>query len=283
MQEQKSDLTFLTRLPRPFFLNGIFRGLMRMSRNHGLHTLARINNRLFPEGEVVRLPTGNEFYVPGDPHLIGYVLSRHDHHITRIMQEKISSGDLCVDAGANLGYFTCVMAALCAPGGRVLSFEPESANYRTLCINAEIASAAGVEIIPTQAAVSNTASKMELIRGAEVGMHRVGRVSGTGKAELVEGIRLVDVPAAMETPISFLKIDVEGHEFEVLEGCSALFDAGRVATAVVEVFPGEGAENIDRILQRWNPRISCWLNESWTQIEIRRLTYRTDVLLEFDR
>mgnify|MGYP001795254256 CR=1 FL=1 len=83
--------------------------------------------------------------------------------------------------------------------------------------------------------------------------------------------------------INLAKFDVEGHEFEVLEGCSALFDAGRVATAVVEVFPGEGAGNMDRILQRWNPRISCWLNESGTQTEIPRPTYRTDVLLEFDR
>jgi FkbM family methyltransferase len=282
MQEQANDLAFLTRLPRPFFLNGIYRGLMRMSRNHGLHTLARLNNRLFPEGEIVRLPTGNEFYVPGDPHLIGYVLSRHDHHITRVMQEKISPGDLCVDIGANLGYFTCVMAALCAPGGRILSFEPESANYRTLCINAEIASAAGVQIVPTEVAISNVTSKMELIRGAEVGMHQVGRLSGNGKAELIEGVRLADVPAAVETPISFLKIDVEGHEFEVLEGCAALLDERRVTTAVVEIFPGEGAEKVDRLLRRWSPTVSCWLNDSWTRTEIRSLPYRTDVLLEFD-
>lgn len=282
MQEQKNDLTFLTRLPRPFFLNGIYRALMRMSRNHGMLTLARINNRIFPEGEVVRLPTGNEFYVPGDPFLIGYVLSRHDHHITRIMQERISPGDLCVDIGANLGYFTCVMAALCSPGGRILSFEPEPANYRILCINAEIASAGGVQIIPSEVAVSNVSSKMELIRAAEVGMHQVGRLSGTEKAELIDAVSLADVPAAMEAPISFLKIDVEGHEFEVLEGCAALLDNRRVSTAVIEVFPGEGAEKMDKLLRRWNPTVRCWLNQSWTRTDIRSLTYRTDVLLEFD-
>lgn len=282
MQESPIDLTFLTLLPRPFFLNATYRALMRISRNHGLLTLARINYQLFPGGEIVRLPTGNEFYVPGNPHAFAFVLGRHEHHITRIMQEKITPGDLCVDIGASMGYFTCVMAALCSPGGRVLAFEPESANYRTLCVNAELTSALGAPIVPTQAAVSNTTAKIELITSENPGMHQVKHLTGTGNAELIDGIRLADVPAALERPIRFLKIDVEGHEFEVLEGCAPLLDERRIATAVVEIFPGEEAERVDRLLQRWNPTVSCWLNQSWTRTEIRSLTYRTDVLLEFN-
>jgi len=53
----------------------------------------------------------------------------------RLMARALSPGDFAVDAGANIGFFTCLFVALVGPTGKVLACEPGSANVKKLCDN----------------------------------------------------------------------------------------------------------------------------------------------------
>ena len=80
-------------------------------------TLSHLNARLFPRGHLIRLDTGCDMFIPPDPHFFGYVVG-HEAHITRLIEEVVGEGDTCVDVGANIGYFSLMMAARCGRSAR---------------------------------------------------------------------------------------------------------------------------------------------------------------------
>ncbi|HEY5912465.1 MAG TPA: FkbM family methyltransferase [Verrucomicrobiae bacterium] len=282
IKAREMNLSRIDQLPCPFLLNAVFRTLMLVTGRHGLFTLARWNARLFPRGELIRLPTSNLLYVPGDPHFIGYILGRHEHHITRLMIEKIRPGTLCLDAGANIGYFSAIMSALSGPHGGVLAFEPESDNFDALRMNAQLASRCGCNITATQAAVSDGNSTLCLVKGSASTLHQVTALSSPGQDDnTVECVRLDQIPEARNCRGAFLKVDVEGHEVQALEGCRELFEANVVSTAVVEVTPGPAAGAINEFMHPWKPETRCWLNGRWEARPLQDIPWRCDVWFDF--
>ena len=190
-------------------------------------------------------------FIPPDPHFFGYVVG-HEGHITRLIAEIVAEGDTCVDVGANIGYFSVMMAGKCGQSGRVYAYEPEPTNVRALAENVKIAQDQGRQIILTAAAVSQGAGTVELIRGEESTLHQVRSATEvSGPAELVPSVNLAEDLASKGAsgPIKLLKIDVEGHEAAVLKGCAELFDRRMVQAAVVEVTAGEQAREISTLLQ----------------------------------
>lgn len=51
---------------------------------------------------------------------------------TNIMKNYIKEGDIVIDVGANIGYFTLLFSKLVGENGKVFAFEPESKNFELL-------------------------------------------------------------------------------------------------------------------------------------------------------
>lgn len=128
--------------------------------------------------------------------------------------QYLSSADLCFDIGANIGEKTEVFLAL---GARVISFEPQPScfremvarcgpNRRLTAVNAAMGAAPGQ--IPMY--VSTNASVSSLLADWEGDVREVIRVRVT---TFDEEIGRYGLPR-------FCKIDVEGYEWEVLQGLS---------------------------------------------------------------
>jgi FkbM family methyltransferase len=273
-----------TRLARPVWLQAVYRSTMRLTNRRCMRTLSYLNARLFPRGHLIRLDTGCDMFIPPDPHFFGYVVG-HEAHITRLIEEVVGEGDTCVDVGANIGYFSLMMAARCGRSGAVYAYEPEPANVGALTDNVAIAARQSLRIIATAAAVSDHAGSVELVRGDESTLHHV-RSPGESStaAELVPCVNLAQDLAykGVSGPIQLLKIDVEGHETVVLEGCAELLRSGRVRMAVIEVTAGEQAREIDALLTELGARsIECWLDDRWSGAPVSEIPRRTDVRVRF--
>src|SRR5688572_19892682 len=109
------DVPLLQVLPKAYRL------LMKATRRHGMFTLARNHARLYPRGQRVKIRGGATIFLPPDPHFIGFLLGTHEQHIADLMQAHVRPGDICVDVGANIGYFSAVLSRLAGSTGRVLS------------------------------------------------------------------------------------------------------------------------------------------------------------------
>lgn len=158
----------------------------------------------------------------------------------RPVQDRIASlvgsGDVCYDVGANLGFFSVLLARLAGPTGAVYAFEPVPQNVALIERNARLNQMETIKV--RNIAVSNRDGSSELLLARHVGGAVLaeagtppdlsGRIT-VRTATLDKLVENGDVP-----PPTFVKIDVEGAELAVLRGMQrVLREAG--PTVVLEL------------------------------------------------
>ena len=136
------------------------------------------------------------------------------------LKRLIRPGEVVVDVGANIGYFTAHMARLVGAAGTVHAFEPEPQNFELLTAN--MAGNRLTNVVLHQVALGAQAGTAVLHRSDfSGGMHRLYEsVCCSGPAVEVPLLRL----DALLQPgqVSLIKIDVEGFEPYVLAGAQSL-------------------------------------------------------------
>lgn len=140
-----------------------------------------------------------------------------------VFAELIRPGDTVVDIGANAGYFTALAAHLSGPDGRVLAFEPIPGVRAQLQANVALNQMDNVTVHDT--VVSNQDGVVTIYEGPQghKGLSSMRPLDDAAQALTVPAVRLDDV-VALDRPINFVKIDVEGAELMVLEGMSGIIE-----------------------------------------------------------
>jgi FkbM family methyltransferase len=134
---------------------------------------------------------------------------------TEVFREYVKEGSTVIDIGANIGYFT-LLAAQCVGKGEVIAIEPESMNVNDLKDNVVLNGFHSVYI--ENAAVSNKIGVAQLnVSAGESGEHSLV-IPKSRKYQKVQPVKLITVDSLKAKNISLIKIDVEGHEYEVIEG-----------------------------------------------------------------
>ena len=150
----------------------------------------------------------------------------------QFMCSTVRPGDHVIDAGANIGFFTMLLAQLVRPGGSVRAFEPLDFLFDALRRStAENRFESSVELY--QLALSD-------IEGAAFLRHAPGTTNfGGGHVVTGDGSATphshVDVPIQMirldalmdERRVSFIKMDVEGAEPKLIQGGDSLLRRDR--------------------------------------------------------
>ena len=146
---------------------------------------------------------------------------------TACARDLTSEGSVAIDVGANVGMFTVPLAMAVGPLGRVLALEPSSENARRLVRNLEVNGLDNVDV--HAAALAEKSGEVLLRLGADPAFHStttVVRAHETCDCAVVEAQTLDSVWQAAGSPeVSFLKIDTEGGELEILRGGRGLLRA----------------------------------------------------------
>ena len=77
---------------------------------------------------------------------------------TKTIKTHVKKGDVVLDIGANIGYYTLIFAELVGEKGKVYAFEPDPTNFDLLRKNVEINGYRNITLI--QKAVSNKNGKI---------------------------------------------------------------------------------------------------------------------------
>ncbi len=147
-----------------------------------------------------------------------------------IYSNLLKEDDIVIDVGAYIGSHTLPFAK-CCPKGMVYTFEPNRELYRTLCENLELNCISNVR--PYAVGVSNKSGHNTLYE-REDGTSRISKKTIKGDPIKIECIA-IDTFLPHLNKCKLLKIDVEGHEFEVLQGALKLIKNCR-PYILIEVF-----------------------------------------------
>lgn len=194
---------------------------MRGGKSH-LFNLFR--ERIIRDGPVVcsydgdlRIRANLDDWLPRQIFMYGVYRVEEKHR--DVMLARVRKGDTILDVGAHIGYYTLSFAKRAGVTGRVFAFEPSTPTYERLLENISLNDLPN--IFPVKAAASDRAGNatINLAAGGNTGSTSLHFDSGAVGSERVETIAIDDfLTRHAIDEVNLIKIDVEGHELQVLKG-----------------------------------------------------------------
>jgi FkbM family methyltransferase len=166
--------------------------------------------------------------------IIGGLIGRAGYEAAyfRALSQAVLPGDCVWDVGANRGYYTSKFVELVGDEGRVLAFEPSANNM----VHLREAAGGRTNVFLYLIGLSNAAREAGIIEGKDA-LGATTRIAtdqhGSAMVRLESGDSLVE--SGQATRPNILKIDVEGHESEVLDGLRNTLRDPAVRAVFVEI------------------------------------------------
>jgi FkbM family methyltransferase len=257
-----------------------------LSKLRGARTLSKIHYLFHRKPYTVVLPGGAKLTIPHDPHYFGFLCGVHEPHITRILKEVLQAGDICIDVGANIGYFSMMMARFVTQSGMIYSLEPVNDTHEALQNNAQLARIEGFNVVPYNIALSDADGEIGLSKHIHSTASQVYKIDGAPVEDTCETVHCQTLDsfiqnAKITNTIKMVKIDVEGHEMEVVSGAIDTIQSKRINHIIVEVTEGLNAKRLDCLLTQYAKSIQIWNGYTWTFGRIQDIRFRTDVFVTF--
>ena len=160
----------------------------------------------------------------------------YDLALTEVIWQLAQPGGLQVDVGANVGYVSRLMQLKGGSNGRTASFEPNPEVLPMLEKN-RVATPHNANWIIYPMAVGEAPGELWLKQPqAYAANHGTAHITAVEAPDAIAvEVTTLDTMFANEK-ISLLKIDVEGFEWQVLQGAKVLFASGSIENIVYEDF-----------------------------------------------
>lgn len=154
----------------------------------------------------------------------------------KVLRQEVKKSMVAIDIGANVGYITLIMAELIGPSGRVYALEPHPRNYAILTKNIEVNSYASF-VFSYQIGISNVHGVLKLHISDKSNLHSLS-TSPNSKYSINVPVSTLDDFMKDKGYPDFIKMDIEGHEVEALEGMyNTLRNAQSPVKILMEVHP----------------------------------------------
>lgn len=181
---------------------------------------------------------GRKMFLHGNDGLALSLFKVYEPEQTELVKKNVKKGDIVLDIGANIGYYTLLFAQLVGPHGRVYAFEPDPSNFDLLKKSIELNGYQNVTLI--QKAVSNKSGKIKLYLGD--GNRAINRIYDAGMNDARQSVEvdIVNLDNYFQDytgKIDFVKIDVEGSEGGVLEGMPLILQKSKRLKIMTEFDP----------------------------------------------
>ncbi len=180
---------------------------------------------------------GNKLFLDKNDSLCLSINGIYEEFETSIVKNEVHLGDIVIDIGANIGYYTLIFAKLVGEKGKVFAFEPDPTNFQLLKKNVEINGFKNVVL--EQKALSDTQGKMMLSLNNEntAGHHLDFKHDDTINSIEVDVLSLDEYFSNKNIDINFIKMDVEGAESNVIQGMTNILKNSKNLKMIVEYNP----------------------------------------------
>ena len=197
--------------------------------------------------------------------------SEKDEPDLQVVKDLIEPGDQVVDIGANVGWYTKVLAESVSSDGRVYSIEPMPMTFEILSYCVHQLGLKNVELFCCGISEAAGEALMEIPSFKKGGdnFYMAKIVSSDNRDEkgnkrIQVHLRSLDeILLGSKRPIKFIKCDVEGHELAVVKGARSVIEKFRPAWLIeISHDPdeiGSPSNELFSILRSYDYKI-YWLN-----------------------
>jgi FkbM family methyltransferase len=208
-----------------------------------------------------------------------YLWGQHDPRVARVMDAVIGTGDTVLDIGANFGVLGLLAARKVGSEGRVHLFEPQSLVAQCLRASLALNEYRHAEIHECALSSYSGFSEMAIVEPGNLGMTQIVPPDCNLRGQRIQ-VRVENaadyIPAL---PVSqgeiIVKIDVEGHEGEILGAMRAWIGAVAPAFVLFECHVGDGGfweEKSVAVLAALNYRFFGYDLTRYTKTQLYRLS-----------
>jgi FkbM family methyltransferase len=183
-----------------------------------------------------RYEDGRSFHLPADSGPYAQIFTRGEFEPgeSDAVRALVRPGDFVVDVGANLGWFSLVMAETVGSSGEVWAVEPMPLILPALKRNLALNESLQVRLFEVALGEASGATEIHVFSGLPHGHASVSTLDRQDYISHQVGRRTLDDLLGGLVP-AFVKVDVEGSELAVLRGARATLAADCPPLWMVEV------------------------------------------------
>lgn len=155
------------------------------------------------------------FYVRAFSDDLYNVMPEREADVNELILNCLKEGDIFIDLGANIGYYSILAGKIVGNGGQVIAIEPVPTTVKVLNYNIKINNLKNIKVIQ-KAAWSNEQTINIYTPKFLFGQTSIHKSTISADLIIVEGVPL-DILSKFQR-VDLLKIDAEGSEYEILKG-----------------------------------------------------------------
>ncbi len=163
------------------------------------------------------------------------VYREYEPYESKLVREYLKPGMIVYNIGANLGYYTLVTSECVGVEGKVFAFEPAPENFELLTRTVSENKLNNVELFPSAVGAAKGSATLSLSR-TNSGDHQLQSVPT--REHVVVDVLSIDafISDGHALPDAII-MDVQGAEFDVLRGASALLAGKAPLILFTEFWP----------------------------------------------
>jgi FkbM family methyltransferase len=153
--------------------------------------------------------------------IAGYLLGTVEPHVQAAIAQLVQPGMIAYDLGANVGFFSLILAKAVGTKGRVIAFEPVSKNATRIAYNAQLNDLANIVVRTEAISAADGAAAFEPGNFSTMGKlhNQTLTLSATAREIPVRSLDSL-IAAGDILPPNFIKVDIEGAEVDCLHGAA---------------------------------------------------------------
>ena len=177
------------------------------------------------------------------------ILNHGGFDTIKIFEKYLSLGDTFIDIGANLGYMSINASKIVGPKGKIISFEPDNTIYSLLEHNITLNNVENIKL--NKIGLSNYKGEASFNIATESGLSRLENKNNNLVGLILQSKTTIKVNTLdsylvdnnfTNIKIQMIKIDVEGHELNILQGASNVLKDSK-PIIILEINPGALIQN----------------------------------------
>ena len=158
---------------------------------------------------------------------------RQDADEIEFLKHTIKKGDVVLDIGANIGFYSNILSSLVGTSGKVYSFEPDKVNFDHFLRNTK----GKQNIVAVNKAVADQTKTLKLYTSKLLNVdHRTYKVDDYEKEITIDAVSIDDFVGA-KFKVDLIKMDIQGFEMAALKGMIKTISSNQSLKIIMELWP----------------------------------------------